>query len=662
MTEAAFQHWATEPASLSPELTIVVPAYNESERIVPTLISIAARMTEMTTDFEIVVSDDGSTDDTPQLVRSLGLRNVIVLDPGVNRGKGAAVRAGVHAAHGDQILFSDADMSTPISELTALRACLADGADVAIGSRAAEGRPSSPSRSAVACSVGGGARSPAPVWASTSPTPSADSNCSPATQPWRCSAQAESTGSASTRNCCSSPLDSASTSPRCPSNGLMRRAPRFGRAVWRSSSSATLAGVRWNALVGRYPASADLVVDRRMRMAVVTAVPPSSSTLTEYGHHLVQQFASKPEIGELIVFADDSAGLPDDTEGITYRAAWTFGSWTTPLRILRQIQRDRPDVVFFNAHFTSFGSGKIAAAAGLLTPALVRLTRARERRAPPQHRRHGRSRPGRVRLQPPGQSGACRHRTNPHPGPAARRHRGDDDAALRRCTPRAIRGGQRLPDPARHLRGTGRTGRGGRERSGPAARVREVRHLQARSTTSSPPTEFSSNEDATSNASSPAPTARTPLGTSLPSRPRTTTFPDFASPATSPRSTSNNSSPTRTSSSSPTRRRRAAVAHSTRPAPTPGQRSYRRVGDFVDLIEQEGFIAAVFEPGDVDSMVRAITELIDDPDRRRQMDARTSPLRARSPWRMSPTGTCHTSSRCSWAPEPHRISRHLIET
>ena len=112
--------WRSEPAPLTPDLSVVIPTYNERERIVPTISSIIAHLATTDLDYEIVVSDDGSSDGTPDLVRSLGLRNVVVLDPGVNRGKGAAVRAGVRAAGGRLILFSDADLSTPIEEVDAM--------------------------------------------------------------------------------------------------------------------------------------------------------------------------------------------------------------------------------------------------------------------------------------------------------------------------------------------------------------------------------------------------------------------------------------------------------------------------------------------------------------------------------------------------------------
>lgn len=87
-------------------------------------------------DYELIVVDDGSTDRTTAVVEALGHPRVRVLRRPQNRGKGAAVRAGVLATRGDEVLFCDADLATPIEELLRLRAALAGGADVAIGSRA----------------------------------------------------------------------------------------------------------------------------------------------------------------------------------------------------------------------------------------------------------------------------------------------------------------------------------------------------------------------------------------------------------------------------------------------------------------------------------------------------------------------------------------------
>ncbi|HUS68839.1 MAG TPA: dolichyl-phosphate beta-glucosyltransferase [Kofleriaceae bacterium] len=123
------------------ELSVVIPAFNEAERLAPTVRAIAAYCAEHHPAHEIIVVDDGSSDRTVELARALGdeLERVRVLPLGQNRGKGAAVRAGVLASTGALVLFSDADLATPIEELEALRRALDGGADIAIASRAAPG-------------------------------------------------------------------------------------------------------------------------------------------------------------------------------------------------------------------------------------------------------------------------------------------------------------------------------------------------------------------------------------------------------------------------------------------------------------------------------------------------------------------------------------------
>jgi dolichyl-phosphate beta-glucosyltransferase len=121
-------------ADPEPQLSVVVPAYNEAARLGPTLDRITAWCRDHRPAFEVVVADDGSTDATAAIARAAGPQ-VRVLALG-HRGKGAAVRAGVLAAAGDVILFSDADLATPIEELDKLQAALDAGADIAIASRA----------------------------------------------------------------------------------------------------------------------------------------------------------------------------------------------------------------------------------------------------------------------------------------------------------------------------------------------------------------------------------------------------------------------------------------------------------------------------------------------------------------------------------------------
>ena len=121
-----------------PALSIVIPAYNEAARIGPTLDATRAWLDEHALAAEVIVVDDGSDDDTPRIAldQAAADRRVRLLRLGTNRGKGAAVRAGVLDSHGDRVLFMDADLATPLDEILHLTRALDDGADIAIASRA----------------------------------------------------------------------------------------------------------------------------------------------------------------------------------------------------------------------------------------------------------------------------------------------------------------------------------------------------------------------------------------------------------------------------------------------------------------------------------------------------------------------------------------------
>ncbi|KAB2965552.1 MAG: glycosyltransferase family 2 protein [Thermoanaerobaculia bacterium] len=123
---------------MRPRLAVVIPAFNEAGRIAPTLERVLAFLERRGEPFEVVVADDGSTDDTAGAARSFGARGVSVVRLPRNRGKGAAVRAGVAATRAERVLVTDADLSTPIEELPRLESALRD-ADLAIGSRAVAG-------------------------------------------------------------------------------------------------------------------------------------------------------------------------------------------------------------------------------------------------------------------------------------------------------------------------------------------------------------------------------------------------------------------------------------------------------------------------------------------------------------------------------------------
>lgn len=120
---------------MPPQLSVVIPAYNEAHRLGPTLDRVTAYLCRRGLDCEVLVVDDGSTDATGSLVESHQAPSVRLVRQPENRGKGAALRRGVLESHGRRVLLCDADLSTPIEELEKLEPCLDDGATVAIGSR-----------------------------------------------------------------------------------------------------------------------------------------------------------------------------------------------------------------------------------------------------------------------------------------------------------------------------------------------------------------------------------------------------------------------------------------------------------------------------------------------------------------------------------------------
>lgn len=133
------------------ELSLVLPAYNEALRLPsylteirqyfddPRCISVAPGVSVPceSISYEVIVVDDGSSDRTAEVVRaaSSGWPQLRLIEHPENRGKGAAVRTGVLASCGRQVLFADADGATPIDQEARLRRAICDGADVAVGSR-----------------------------------------------------------------------------------------------------------------------------------------------------------------------------------------------------------------------------------------------------------------------------------------------------------------------------------------------------------------------------------------------------------------------------------------------------------------------------------------------------------------------------------------------
>ncbi|MBV9574780.1 MAG: glycosyltransferase family 2 protein [Acidobacteriales bacterium] len=117
--------------------SIVVPAFNEAARIGRTLEDVLAWAAQERLEAEVIVVNDGSRDQTAEIVRGYMLRhsNLRLLENPGNRGKGYSVRHGMMHATGEIRLFSDADLSAPIEEASKLFSAIAGGADIAMGSR-----------------------------------------------------------------------------------------------------------------------------------------------------------------------------------------------------------------------------------------------------------------------------------------------------------------------------------------------------------------------------------------------------------------------------------------------------------------------------------------------------------------------------------------------
>lgn len=124
-------------AEIAPRLSVVIPAYNEQDRIERTLTRVVEYLEGRGVFYEILVVSDGSTDATEAIVHRFAQTHpqvkLFAYQP--NRGKGYAVRHGILRAQGERILFSDADLATPIEELEKLEPYLDQGYPIAIGSR-----------------------------------------------------------------------------------------------------------------------------------------------------------------------------------------------------------------------------------------------------------------------------------------------------------------------------------------------------------------------------------------------------------------------------------------------------------------------------------------------------------------------------------------------
>ena len=115
-----------------------------------------------------------------------------------------------------------------------------------------------------------------------------------------------------------------------------------------------------------------------MKLALITAYPPSKVTLNEYGYHLAKQFAQKPEVDELVLITDHTKepkqiDFNTDNCKVTVKESWNFNSYKNVYSIYKNVVKQKPDAILFNLQFMKFGDKKIPAALGLLLPLFFRL-------------------------------------------------------------------------------------------------------------------------------------------------------------------------------------------------------------------------------------------------------------------------------------------------
>ena len=114
-----------------------------------------------------------------------------------------------------------------------------------------------------------------------------------------------------------------------------------------------------------------------MKIAVVTAFPPSKVTLNEYGYHLVKNFVQKNEVSELVLITDKTSEPKlldfENSNKVSVNECWKFKSYANIFTIVKAVLKEKPDAVLFNLQFVKFGDKKIPAALGLMLPMILKM-------------------------------------------------------------------------------------------------------------------------------------------------------------------------------------------------------------------------------------------------------------------------------------------------
>lgn len=119
-------------------------------------------------------------------------------------------------------------------------------------------------------------------------------------------------------------------------------------------------------------------MENNLKIGMVTPMPPSKTTLNEYGYHLAKHLAAKDEIQELQLYVEDlgpqNTDYQPEGEKQTFIPCWAFNDLSNPFAIRRAIQEHKPDIVIINLQFLLFGDRKVAAALGLMLPIILRAS------------------------------------------------------------------------------------------------------------------------------------------------------------------------------------------------------------------------------------------------------------------------------------------------
>ncbi len=111
------------------------------------------------------------------------------------------------------------------------------------------------------------------------------------------------------------------------------------------------------------------------RIGVITAFPPGRNSLNEFGFHLVTHMAANDQLDRVVIFADETdEGAPLQIEGTEAVVSWRFNAVTNPIRLIRAVRKARVDAVLVNLQFATFGDSRIAGGLGLLVPAILAKT------------------------------------------------------------------------------------------------------------------------------------------------------------------------------------------------------------------------------------------------------------------------------------------------